>query len=244
MVKDIELSIVVPAYNEEKYIGRLLESIKKQEGVNFEVIVADNNSKDKTREIVKKFGYKVVKGGMPAKARNNGARAAKGKYILFVDADSILTEGFVLKLVSKMKRKKLGIISGFFKSDSHKISHKIYYFLGASYMYISSFFNPCGGGFYICVSKKIHDNIKGFDEKLKISEDHDYIQRASKFGKFSFLLNPTIISSSRRVDKEGVIGLTLKYIFSEFNRSIGRKPYKHWFKYEFGNFNDKKDKKL
>ena len=82
------ISIVIPAYNEERYLPILLDCIKKQTYKNHEIIVADANSTDSTRQIAKKYGCKVVKGGMPGIGRNNGAKAAKGEMLLFLDADS------------------------------------------------------------------------------------------------------------------------------------------------------------
>ena len=68
------LSIIIPTYNEEEYLPVLLESIKEQSFDDYEVIVADANSTDKTREIAKEYGCIVVDGGLPAVGRNNGAR--------------------------------------------------------------------------------------------------------------------------------------------------------------------------
>ena len=88
----MKLSIVIPAKNEEKYLPKLLASVKKQSFKDYEIIVADNNSKDKTKEIAKSYGCKIVKGGLPGKGRNAGAKIAKGEIILFLDADVILPD--------------------------------------------------------------------------------------------------------------------------------------------------------
>ena len=79
------ISIIIPTLNEEKYLPKLLDCIRKQSYKDYEIIVADSNSKDKTRQIAKKYGCRIVKGGMPAKGRNNGAKAAKSEILLFVD---------------------------------------------------------------------------------------------------------------------------------------------------------------
>jgi glycosyltransferase involved in cell wall biosynthesis len=55
------ISIVIPTYNEEKYLPRLLKQIKQQDFTDYEIIVADNNSKDKTRSIAKRFGARITK---------------------------------------------------------------------------------------------------------------------------------------------------------------------------------------
>ena len=71
--------------NEEKYLPALLDSMKKQKYKNFEIIVSDNFSKDKTRSIAKSYGCRIVNGGSYSDGRNKGANAAKGKYLLFLD---------------------------------------------------------------------------------------------------------------------------------------------------------------
>src|SRR3989344_3953825 len=90
--KEQELSIVIPCKNEENYIWKLLCSLEKQDYPmkRTKIFIADANSTDNTiKEIRKnnKLDIQIVKGGMPSIWRNNGARACKSKYILFIDAD-------------------------------------------------------------------------------------------------------------------------------------------------------------
>ena len=90
------LSIIIPTLNEEKYLPKLLESIKKQSFKDYEIIVADANSKDKTRKIARDYGCKITSGGiLPAVARNNGAKKAAGEILLFIDADCIIENNFL-----------------------------------------------------------------------------------------------------------------------------------------------------
>ena len=91
------LSIIIPTKNEEKYLPNLLRSIKKQTFKDYEIIVADNNSKDKTKKIAKRYGCKIVKGGLPGKARNQGAKFAEGDILLFLDSDPELKTKIFLK---------------------------------------------------------------------------------------------------------------------------------------------------
>ena len=83
------LSIIIPTLNEENYLPLLLESIKKQNFKSYEIIVADAGSTDRTIEIAKNHGCKITSGGLPAKARNQGAKIAKGDLLLFSDADIV-----------------------------------------------------------------------------------------------------------------------------------------------------------
>ncbi len=107
------LSIIIPTLNEEKYLPLLLESIKGQNFKGeYEVIVADADSKDKTIEIAKNYGCKIIPGGLPARGRNEGAKIAKGNIFLFMDADNIfLPENFLCTLLEEFKKRSLGVAS-------------------------------------------------------------------------------------------------------------------------------------
>ncbi len=103
------LSIIIPTYNEEEYLPLLLKSIKQQDFRDYEIIVADANSKDNTVKIAEEYGCIVVEGGMPAVGRNNGAKVAKGEYLLFLDSDLKLTEDYLAKVIYEFKMERLGI---------------------------------------------------------------------------------------------------------------------------------------
>ena len=103
------ISIIIPTYNEEDYLPNLLDSIKSQNFDDYEVIVADANSTDRTREIAESYGCIVVDGGLPAVGRNNGARVAKGEYLLFLDSDLELTDDYLRNVLYEFKMEQLGI---------------------------------------------------------------------------------------------------------------------------------------
>ncbi|MCL5427597.1 MAG: glycosyltransferase family 2 protein, partial [Candidatus Marsarchaeota archaeon] len=90
MPKRPEISVVVPAVNEERYIGYMFEGLSRQVFRNFEVIVVDGNSTDKTRDIARANGAKVIieKRRGIGRARNVGAMTARGRIIVFIDADT------------------------------------------------------------------------------------------------------------------------------------------------------------
>lgn len=92
MKKNSKISVIIPAFNEENFLPKCLESLKKQDFKDFEIIVVDNNSKDKTSEISKKFGVKILKekNQGAAFAREAGFLKARGKIIATTDANTIL----------------------------------------------------------------------------------------------------------------------------------------------------------
>src|SRR5687767_6578001 len=103
------LSIIIPTYNEEEYLPFLLRSIQAQSYKDYEVIIADASSTDKTRAIAAEFGARVVQGGLPGAGRNRGAEAAKGENLLFLDADVILPDPWFLQMtVGEFEKRKLG----------------------------------------------------------------------------------------------------------------------------------------
>ena len=89
----MKLSIIIPTYNEENYLPLLLKSIQAQNFSDYEIIIADAGSQDRTREIARDADCRVVDGGLPAVGRNRGAESAQGEYLLFLDADVCLTDG-------------------------------------------------------------------------------------------------------------------------------------------------------
>ena len=91
----MKLSIVIITKQEQDYLPKLLDSLKQQTFNDFEIIVSDAQSKDNTRKIAKEHNCKIVEGGLPSKGRNNGVKKAKGKYLLFLDADVVLPKDFL-----------------------------------------------------------------------------------------------------------------------------------------------------
>lgn len=110
----MKVSVVIPAYNEEKCIGKCLESIVNQKVQPYEIIVVDNNCTDRTSEIAQKFGALIIKEknqGM-IQARNAGFDAAKCEIIARTDADAILPKDWISKIKEHFKDPNLGALSG------------------------------------------------------------------------------------------------------------------------------------
>ena len=161
------LSIIIPTYNEEEYLPLLLESIKQQDFRDYEIIVADANSKDNTVKIAEEYGCIVVEGGMPAVGRNNGAKVAKGEYLLFLDSDLKLTEDYLAKVIYEFKMERLGIAITQMKPLSKKTEDKILHDLANLFMISVEKIKPHGAGCYGIITKReLHECCGGFDEEL------------------------------------------------------------------------------
>jgi glycosyltransferase involved in cell wall biosynthesis len=230
------ISIIIPTLNEEKHLLLLLESLKNQTFRDFEVIVSDAGSKDKTLEIAKKWGCKTVKGGLPPYARNRGAEAAKGDILVFFDADVYLPKDFLEKTIKEFKERNLGLAGCYSLPLSDKPMDFILYGIANVYLRLTQIFIPQVAGYCIFIKKKIHEEIGGFNEEMKLNEDFDYAKRASKKGKGRFLKSAKIPISVRRLDKEGRLRLSLKYLactiyfllFGGIKKSIFNYPFAHY----------------
>lgn len=172
------VSIIIPTYNSEKTIDICLRSIKEQTYPNIEIIVVDNYSKDKTREIAKKYSDLVLlKGGERSAQVNFGVRHARGKYIYRVDSDFVLEPSVVEKAVQKCE------IEGFDAVCIHNISDPSVSFWAK----VRKLERDCYADDELNVAarffrKEVFDAIGGFDEELVAAEDYDLHNRLQKAG--------------------------------------------------------------
>ena len=233
-------SIIIPTYNEEEYLPVLLESIKKQKFDDYEIIVADANSTDKTREIAESYGCVVVDGGMPAVGRNNGAKVAKGEYLLFLDSDLELTDDYLRKVLYEFKMERLGIAITQMLPMSNKVDDKLFHDFANYFMIGVEKIKPHGAGCYGIIAKKeLHDKCGGFDEKLTFGEDTDYIERLAKEERFRVLRNAKIGVSTRRLEEEGLETLIRQYGKSTVNDFLGKRTDAEDLNYTFDHNREK-----
>lgn len=229
------ISIIIPTKNEEEYLPILLKSIKTQTIQPSEIIVADAHSTDKTCEIAKEYGARVIEGGLPAVGRNRGAASAESDLLLFLDADVELRDPQLLeKAVGEMFEKKLDLATCdvFPLSDEH-IDH---FFHQAYNVYVriwGSLF-PHAPGFCMFARRSLHEKIGGFHEDILFCEDHDYANRACKVGKFGLLRSIKIPVSIRRFDRDGRMNIAVKYLLAELHLATIGPIRNNIFHYTFG----------
>lgn len=238
----MKLSIVIPTKNEEKNLPRLLATIRAQSFQDYEIIVADAHSDDRTRELAASFGARVVEGAMPGPGRNRGAEAATGDVIAFFDADVILpNEKFLQECLEEMDTRKLDMTTC--RVEAHRGTMLDQAMHGAYNAYTIATENvlPHAPGFCLFANRAAHEAIRGFDEEVVFAEDMDYVRRGKNAGfQFGILRKHKIPVSIRRLDKEGRTKLAIKYMFTEFYM-LTKGPFKNRtpFKYEMGNFKEK-----
>lgn len=244
-------SVVIPTLNEEKFLPRLLKDLRSQKDKNFEIIVADANSEDGTREIALKYD------GLPIRVFNNqrknvayqrniGAEKTRGRYLVFLDADAGISSTFFSRLHAYIEKKKgllfLPSVRPYERMRQAKIIFPLVnYFLEAS----QNFGSPFSTGGSIIIEKNFFHLIGGFNEKLFISEDHDLVQNAYGWGvKAKFMRNITFRFSLRRMKREGQLNLFYKYLVATAHVLLKRQMKRKVFEYEMGGqFYKQNDKK-
>jgi glycosyltransferase involved in cell wall biosynthesis len=231
-----QLSVIIPCLNESAHIPGLLEALKAQTHPPDEIVVADAGSKDGTVELARERGARVIPGGMPGPGRNAGARAAQGDIFLFLDADVLPHRDFIERALGEFERKGYAVATCPTEALSEDLSDRLIMDATNLYLQIIMPFSPRAPGFCIFARREIHQAITGFDETLKMSEDHDYVRRASRHGKFGLLTSARIPVSMRRLEKEGIAGLALKYLWCEMYALAGKPIRSMPFEYEFGAF--------
>jgi glycosyltransferase involved in cell wall biosynthesis len=230
------VSIIIPTFNEEAYLPRLITSITAQDYRDWEIIVADNGSRDRTRAIARENGARVVRGGIPSVGRNRGAAAARGDTLLFLDADTVLPEGFIAKLVTRFEKDFVDICVPWIKpiDGAKPIYHTIFQFSNTFFKLMEAI-QPQGLGICMLVTRRLHNRIGGFSEDIRVSEDYDYINRASLVGRFRVYPHVFVYHSVRRYKAEGVGTLVQKQVKSGFVYLLTGKAY-DTEDYQFGAF--------
>lgn len=235
-----KISVIVPTLNERELLPQLLETLKKQTFQDFEIIVADAGSTDGTVEIAGDAGAKVVAGGLPGVGRNRGSAVARGEFLFFFDADVVLPSDFLEKAYGEMEEKFVDLATCEFRPQSELRLDRVLFQLSNLFVKINQKLNPRAAGFCIFISARLFRRIRGFDETVKLAEDHDLVERASKFRPLHFLQSTHLFVSVRRLEKEGRFSLIEKYMQVELHLlTKGSIKKEDFVQYEFANFEKK-----
>jgi glycosyltransferase involved in cell wall biosynthesis len=240
----MKVSIIIPTLNEEEMLPKLLDSIKTQDFDDYEVIIADAHSTDKTREIAQSYGCLIVDGGLPAAGRNAGAAAASGDFLFFLDADVILPKGFINNVYNEMWDRYIDLATCEIKPLSdYRLDRVIHRMMNLAVI-LNLWLDPKAFGFCIFVTKRLFNRAGGFDETIYVAEDNDFVKRASLFRTLRYLNSAYIMVSIRRFEKEGRFAYMKKGIKLNLYRAFkGEIRSDEVVKYEFGAF-DKIDNEL
>lgn len=206
------ISVIIPAYNEERYIGATVENVKvaveeyqRRTGALAEIIVVNNNSTDQTKEIARVHGARVVFEGKNniAAARNAGAKAAHGEIVAFIDADNHIPSNLLMLVDEAMSSGRY--IGGGVKIrwSSRSLPLILYQtFVGA----LRWLFGLSSGLIY--THKETFDQIGGFNEEYYATEETWFMWELKKLGrkegkKYNIIKRGHVTNSARKYEEFG-----------------------------------------
>ncbi|MBQ3841547.1 MAG: glycosyltransferase [Ruminiclostridium sp.] len=212
---DYKFSVIIPAHNEEKYIGKCLQAVisaaKYVKPDNVEIIVVANRCTDKTVKIARHYGAAVLINDdrCIAAVRNTGVYAASGEIIVTIDADSLMTKYSLCEIKAMLESGRYvggGTMSRFDRMSLGIACSTVYVAVNLLPIMVKNKAGLTGGMFWLY--KRDFEAIKGFDEKLVSLEDMDFAVRLNKLGisrgqKYGTLKRSYILTSSRKFDEFG-----------------------------------------
>lgn len=213
------ISVIVPTLNEEKYIGKLLDSLKAQDCSDFEVIIVDGGSVDRTVEIARAYGARVLvePGLREFPSRNMGAELAEGEILLFTGADAIFPGDLIGKVSQKFSDPELLALGGSgipYEVGLHwKIEWGLY--LLARYLFaklpkpLKAFSSSTN---LTAVRKSAFFDAGGFDPN-DLNADGMLGRKLCGMGKIIFSLGVHAGIAPRRLQQMGFIGFNLRLFF-------------------------------
>ncbi|MCQ2387267.1 MAG: glycosyltransferase [Clostridia bacterium] len=185
--KKIDISVIVPVFNAEKYLNKCIESVIKQEKITFEIILVDDGSTDNSSKICDEYSnkYDCVKvihkeNGGVSSARNTGIKNASGKYCCFVDSDDFLLENALCNMYKAIEENNScfldTVLDRDIKTGNCKINNEKKLFL--KYLISGVSYYPWAKLFKLDIIK---DNEIYFDESMECSEDALYIREYLRY---------------------------------------------------------------
>jgi glycosyltransferase involved in cell wall biosynthesis len=221
-----DYSVIVPAYNEANWLPATLDAIKAaMASVNYrgELIVTNNNSTDATAEIAEDMGARVVfePFNQISRARNAGAKAAHGRYLVFVDADTLITPALLEQALDNMESG--GCVGGGAVVQFEREIKRSVRFVVALWNLFSRTFRLAAGCFIYCLKDEF-DQAGGFSEAVYASEEIWLSRKLRKLGRpqgkrFCIIHQHAAQSSGRKIvwyNTWQQIGMLLMVAFMPF----------------------------
>ncbi|NCN98881.1 glycosyltransferase family 2 protein [Candidatus Pacearchaeota archaeon] len=211
-----KLSVIIPTYNEEKDIGECIESLRNQSYKNIEIIIVDDGSIDRTKEIVKSFKkVKLIKGEHkgPGFSRNLGANKAKGKILIFVDADMTFDKDYLKNLTKPiLEGKSFGTEEQYQKASN---LNSVWSRCWGAYTAENRFKGNKGIVFRAILKKKFEE-MGGFDSKYGYADDLTFlikhgIKSDVAKGAFCYHKNPASLNEIFKQSKWIGASLSVHY---------------------------------
>lgn len=235
------LSIIIPTLNEEKILEKTLKALRQLNAVDYEIIVSDGRSTDRTVNIAKQYADVVVEHQGTARqtigqGRNAGAGVAKGEYLLFLDADVFIPEinDFFVKALNLFAgdAKLAGLtVSLKVLPESVTLSDKLFFGLVNRLHQLNNNVLRIGSssGEFMLVKAGTFRGIDGFNPALVSGEDMDMFSRLNKTGRTKIETGLYVLHTSRRAHRTGWIPLLTVWLANSlFNKILKKSLSKEW----------------
>lgn len=237
----MQISVVIPVLNEEKYLPIILESFSKQTDKEFEVIVADTHSEDKTLEKADEFKDKInlrivqVDRKNVAHQRNAGGKEAKGDAVVFLDADYTVKKDFIENAKKIFSNEKIDLIIPFSYPITNNPLWTFYFYIQNYICQLSGFLGrPFGVASAAVIRKQAFEKNK-YNEEVYVFEDQYFFKTAKNNGltiKYAHNLNTHF--SLRRLEEDGVWGYFYFNLYATFYYIFKGPIYKKFYNYRMG----------
>lgn len=233
----------MPTLNEEKYLPTLLYSLASQTDKNFEVIISDGKSEDKTIEKTLEFKKSLdIKTYSSSKRnvryqRNFGVKKARGNYLIFIDADHWVDNNFIELIFKEIAETNADVIIPVAIFATKKMFWKIYSLFSDIFVRVaySVFKIPLGSGPAVIIKRSIFEKIGGYDESIFYLEEPYLLQLAGKCGaKIYHSKDIKLYSSTRRMDKIGILKFCYMHMVASFYFVFRGPIRERIFEYEMG----------
>lgn len=221
------ISVIIAAYNEEACIERCLQSIKNQTYKDFEILVIDGKSQDRTVEIARKYTDKIYYSnkGSPGPARNVGVANCSGDIVAFTDADTVVDPHWLERIAKAFEDPALVGVGGVLRPLDGRLLDKIVFKINSDWFYrFTAFFGFYQLGTPNCAYRKdAFQKAGGFDESLSMLEDTELSLRMRRYGKLKIDKKMIVYNSARRFQQEGYIRVFFRYLKEYLNLFTGKK---------------------
>lgn len=221
-------SIIILTLNEEKFIPKLLLNLNQQSYKDFEVIVVDGQSEDETQSIVKQFPTTflltciVSNKRNVSHQRNLGASGAKGKVLIFFDADTQIPKNYLEKIHHCFETKRPHFLTTYMRADSKDPGASLFASFSNQLFEIGRIIKfPSVYGAMMAIKRTVFEDIGEFDCKILFGEDTELFMRALNYNyKYTILMHPKYTFSLRRYRSEGTLDTLIQYIRLYISMSV------------------------
>jgi glycosyltransferase involved in cell wall biosynthesis len=205
------ITFTIPTYNEEKYIGKCLDSLFKQKG-KIEAIVVDSYSKDRTVKIAEDYGARVIFDhfGKTGRSRDKAMRAGKGSILISCSADAVYPKGWLEKITAPINAKRAdAVIGSLYIKQSTAIEEVGSHIINSVLLPATSALKLMyGNADNMAIERAFYYRIGGFPHVMT-AEDAMLIKRARKHGRVVYQKDAFAFTSPRRVREWGYLRFTL-----------------------------------